>query len=201
MRINESGKDVQHLDNTVASDLKVSAEAWEALIPAKLWPHARRSKHSVQMSGGKGFGGGEATRDPAPTHVDPEAELWPQARRSKHSVQMSGSQGFDIADYGGVWGFDAKKAMFNQWDPEKPRSYTNFNPFERNDEGSMCDTNGCFPGQSRGYKPPNRPDQSWDIMQEERVKMDELKKDPKFQLTGKPGNFRLKWQDGLGAPP
>jgi len=201
MRINESGKDVQHLDNTVASDLKVSAEAWEALIPAKLRPHARRSKHSVQMSGGKGFGGGEATRDPAPTHVDPEAELWPQARRSKHSVQMSGSQSFDIADYGGVWGFDAKKAMFNQWDPEKPRSYTNFNPFERNDEGSMCDTNGCFPGQSKGYKPPNRPDQSWDIMQEERVKMDELKKDPKFQLTGKPGNFRLKWQDGLGAPP
>jgi len=201
MRINESGKDVQHLDNTVASDLKVSAEAWEALIPAKLWPHARRSKHSVQMSGGKGFGGGEATRDPAPTHVDPKAELWPHARRSKHSVQMSGSQGFDIGDYGGVWGFDAKKAMFNQWDPEKPRSYTNFNPFERNDEGSMCDTNGCFPGQSKGYKPPNRPDQSWDIMQEERVKMDELKKDPKFHVTGKPGNFRLKWQDGLGAPP
>jgi len=201
MRINESGKDVQHLDNTVANDLKVSAEAWEALIPAKLRPHARRSKHSVQMSGGKGFGGGEATRDPAPTHVDPKAELWPHARRSKHSVQMSGSQGFDIGDYGGVWGFDAKKAMFNQWDPEKPRSYTNFNPFERNDEGSMCDTNGCFPGQSKGYKPPNRPDQSWDIMQEERVKMDELKKDPKFHVTGKPGNFRLKWQDGLGAPP
>jgi len=55
MRINESGKDVQHLDNTVANDLKLSAEAWEALNPAKLWPHARRSKLAVQMSGGKGF--------------------------------------------------------------------------------------------------------------------------------------------------
>jgi len=225
MRINESGKDVQHLDNTVANDLKVSAEAWEALIPAKLRPHARRSKHSVQMSGGKGFGGGEATRDPAPTHVDPNDPKGKQQAIHKaesfadYLARRSGGQpaapaapaqaapaapvsgAFDIGDYGGVWGFDAKKAMFNQWDPEKPRSYTNFNPFERNDEGSMCDTNGCFPGQSKGYKPPNRPDQSWDIMQEERVKMDELKKDPKFHVTGKPGNFRLKWQDGLGAPP
>merc|ERR1719183_2558309 len=26
----------------------------------------------------------------------------------------------------------------------------------RNDESAMCDTNGCFPGQSRGYKSPNR---------------------------------------------
>merc|ERR1719183_930008 len=74
-----------------------------------------------------------------------------------------------------IWGFAAKKAIYDQWDPEKPRSYDNFNPFERNDEGSMADTNGCFPGQSRGYKSPNRPDQSWDIMQAERAKMDELK--------------------------
>ena len=25
-------------------------------------------------------------------------------------------------------------ALMNAWDPEKPRSYDNFNPFERNDE-------------------------------------------------------------------
>jgi hypothetical protein len=183
---------MQHLDNTLANDLKVSAEAGEALIPAKLWPSARRSKHSVRMSGG-----GEADARKLGSR-----DFWagPFVTRNR-AVSMNAAGAFDISDYGGVWGFDAKKAMFDQWDPEKPRSYTNFNPFERNDEGSMCDTNGCFPGQSRGYKPPNRPDQSWDIMQEERVKMDELKKDPKFQLTGKPGNFRLKWQDGLGAPP
>jgi len=86
-------------------------------------------------------------------------------------------------------------------DPEKPRTYTNFNPFERNDESSMCDVNGCFPGQSRGYQPPNRPDQSWDIMQAERAKMDILKANPKFSLKGKPGNFTRKWQENLGATP
>jgi hypothetical protein len=91
--------------------------------------------------------------------------------------------------------------MFNQWDPESPRTYTNFNPFERNDESAMCDFNGCFPGQSRGYKSPIRPDQSWDIMQKERAMMDELAKQPKFNLKGRPGNFTLNWQKNLGAPP
>ena len=96
----------------------------------------------------------------------------------------------DISAFGDIWGFEAKKACFDAWDPEKPRDYDNFNPFERNDEGALCDTNGCFPGQSRGYKSPNRPDQSWAIMQEEAKLMEELKQDPKFSITGKPGNFR-----------
>jgi len=103
-------------------------------------------------------------------------------------------------EFGGVWGFDAKKWVYDQWDPEKPRTYDNFNPFERNDESAMADTNGCFPGQSRGYKSPIRPDQSWDIMQKERALMDELAKEPKFNFKGKPGNFSLKWQDNLGPP-
>ena len=63
------------------------------------------------------------------------------------------------AEFDGIWSFDAKKWVYDQWDPEKPRDYDNFNPFERNDESAMCDTNGCFPGQSRGYKSPVRPDQ------------------------------------------
>merc|ERR1719451_374 len=63
------------------------------------------------------------------------------------------------------------------------------NPFERNDEGAMADTNGCFPGQSKGYKSPNRPDQSWTIMQEEQKMMEKLKENPKFSVTGKPGNW------------
>jgi len=101
----------------------------------------------------------------------------------------------------GIWGFEAKKRVFDAWDPEKPRDYNNFNPFERNDEGSMADTNVCFPGQSRGYKSPLRPDQSWEIMQKERALMDELKKDPKFNIKGRPGNFYLSWQKNLGSPP
>jgi len=105
------------------------------------------------------------------------------------------------AEFDGIWSFDAKKWVYEQWDPEKPRTYENFNPFERNDESAMCDTNGCFPGQSRGYKSPMRPDQSWEIMQKERAAMDELKKEAKFNSSGKPGNFSLGWQENLGAPP
>jgi len=105
------------------------------------------------------------------------------------------------AEFDGIWSFDAKKWVYDQWDPEKPRTYENFNPFERNDESAMCDTNGCFPGQSRGYKSPMRPDQSWDIMQKERAAMDALKTEAKFNSSGKPGNFSLNWQKNLGAPP
>jgi hypothetical protein len=121
--------------------------------------------------------------------------------------RRSGDVRMEVVDgtpYNNIWGLDWKKACFEAWDPEAQRTYTNFNPFERNDESAMCDTNGCFPGQSRGYKSPNRPDQSWEIMQAERAAMDELKKDPKFNLSGKPGNFSLKWQDhplNKGAPP
>jgi hypothetical protein len=104
------------------------------------------------------------------------------------------------AEFDDIWGLDAKRWVYEKWDPEAKRTYENFNPFERNDESAMCDVNGCFPGQSRGYKVPNRPDTSWDIMQKERVLMDELKKEAKYNLKGKPGNFTLKWQDGLGAP-
>ena len=107
----------------------------------------------------------------------------------------------DISAFDNIWGMEAKLAIFDQWDPEKPRDYNNFNPFERNDESAQCDTNGCFPGQSKGYKSPLRPDQSWAIMQEERAKMDELATNPKFNMKGKPGNFNRKWQDKLGAPP
>jgi hypothetical protein len=118
------------------------------------------------------------------------------AKARAGDVQMA-----DISAFDDIWGFDAKKAIFDQWNPEAPRDYNNFNPFERNDEGSMADTNGCFPGQSRGYKSPNRPDQSWAIMQEEKLKMEQLALDPKFNAKGRPGNFSPKWQKDLGSPP
>jgi len=107
----------------------------------------------------------------------------------------------DISAFDDIWGFEAKKAVYDAWDPEKPRDYNNFNPFERNDEAQQCDKNGCFPGQSRGYQPPERPDVSWAIQQELNKKMDELKATPKFNITGKPGNFTKSWQANLGAPP
>merc|ERR1711990_1341569 len=109
------------------------------------------------------------------------------------------AQMYDISAFDEIWGIEAKTACFNDWDPEKPRTYDNFNPFERNDEGAMADTNGCFPGQSRGYKSPNRPDQSWEIMQKERAAMDELAKEAKSNMKGKPGNFARNWQEKLGS--
>ena len=126
----------------------------------------------------------------------------PSLARTIHSSQVRAQvQMADISAFDNIWGMEAKLAIFDQWDPEKPRDYNNFNPFERNDESAQCDTNGCFPGQSKGYKSPLRPDQSWAIMQEERAKMDELATNPKFNMKGKPGNFNRKWQDKLGAPP
>ena len=58
-----------------------------------------------------------------------------------------------------------------------------------------------FPGESRGYQPPNRPDTSWAIMQAEKEEMEVIKADPKYGVTGKPGCYSLKWQENLGAPP
>merc|ERR1712100_329508 len=120
------------------------------------------------------------------------------ARPAVKSVRVQSAQMYDISAFDDIWGIEAKKAVFEAWDPEKPRDYENFNPFESNDESAKCDYNGCFPGQSRGYKSPVRPDQSWDIMQKERAEMDELKKEAKFNSKGKPGNFSLKWQENLG---
>ena len=107
----------------------------------------------------------------------------------------------NIDHHDDVWGLPAKEEIFKAWNPAAARDYNNFNPFERNDEGSMADTNGCFPGQSRGYRSPNRPDQSWAIMQEEQALMAELSATPKYTISGKPGNFSPKWQKDLKSPP
>ena len=121
---------------------------------------------------------------------------------SRSAVQVRSTDAAMMSRFNGeVWSFEAKKALFDEWDPEKPRDYDNFNPFERNDEGQVADTNGCFPGQSRGYKVPTRPDVNWAIQQEQNKKMEELKLLPKFNIKGKPGNYNTKWQENLGAPP
>jgi len=108
---------------------------------------------------------------------------------------------YDISAYDDIWGLDAKTEVYEKWDPEKPRDYDNFNPFERNDEGQQCDKNGFFPGQDNGYVPPNRPDVSWAIQQENDKIMADLKTQPKFNLTGKPGNWKKGWAANLGPAP
>jgi len=108
---------------------------------------------------------------------------------------------YDISHHDDIWSLEAKREIYEKWDPEKPRDYFNFNPFERNDEGQQCDSNGCFPGQDGAYKPPNRPDVSWDLMQEHNKIMDALKQEAKFNIKGKPGCWKKGWADGLGPAP
>merc|ERR1712094_59239 len=101
---------------------------------------------------------------------------------------------------GWTWTLAAKQAILEEWDPEEKRGYDNFNPFERDDQGNACDTNGKFPGET-AYKDPIRADTSFAQMQADRETMEEIKKDPKMSITGKPGNWKFGWDDGLGAVP
>merc|ERR1719453_1536515 len=91
---------------------------------------------------------------------------------------------YDISAFDDIWSLAAKEEIYGKWDPEKP-----------------CDSNGCFPGQDGGYKPPNRPDVSWAIQQEHAKRMDELKAEDKFNLKGKPGCWKKGWADNLGPAP
>lgn len=49
--------------------------------------------------------------------------------------------------HGYEWGTPEKIAIFNEFNPDEKRGFDNFNPFERDDNGSMCDPNGVFPGE------------------------------------------------------
>jgi hypothetical protein len=172
--------------------------------------------------GGRSKFGGEATRDPEPTVYDPndpkgkqqaihKAESFAEylakrgagggAAPAEASAAAPAAGASGLSDWDGIWGFDRQKEIFLAWDPESPRTYTNFNPFERNLDGAKADSNGCFPGESRGYQPPNRPDVSYAQMQEEKVKLDELAQHPNWGKKGCPGCYSLKWQNNLGAPP
>ena len=204
--------------------LAVTSAFMAPIMPSKV----QQSK--ITMGGGPGSGdhgdggrskfGGEATRDPEPTVVDPNdpkgkqqaihaAESFAEylAKRAAGAVvptadaAPAAAPAAGLSEWDGIWGFDRQKELFEAWDPSSPRTYTNFNPFERNLDGAKCDPNGCFPGESRGYQPPNRPDVSFPQMLEEKKKMDELSKHPNWAAKGQPGCYTMKWQDSLGAPP
>ena len=101
---------------------------------------------------------------------------------------------------GKVWDIEAKKAILEEWDPEEKRGYDNFNPFERDSVGNACDTNGKFPGET-AYKDPIRADTSFAQMQADRAAMEVINADPKMKITGKPGNWKFGWDEGLGSVP
>merc|ERR1719486_1591442 len=114
-----------------------------------------------------------------------------QLRASK--VQMSRFTGQ-------IWDLDAKQAILEEWDPEAPRGYDNFNPFERDDQGNACDTNGKFPGET-AYMDPQRPDMNYMKMLAEKKIIEEILEQPKTQIRGKAGNWKSGWDEGLGMVP
>lgn len=54
---------------------------------------------------------------------------------------------FEYGEYDDkLWDNDAKKEIYDKWDPSAPRSPLNFNPFETY-KGNSCDASGIFPGE------------------------------------------------------
>jgi hypothetical protein len=78
---------------------------------------------------------------------------------------------------GQLWDNEAKKDVYASWDPSKPRSALNFNPFETW-EGNSPDCSGYYPGEGR-YKDPLRGDVSFTIMMAERAESEERAANPK----------------------
>jgi hypothetical protein len=85
-----------------------------------------------------------------------------------------------------LWDNEAKKDVYNRWDPNSPRSTRNFNPFETFN-GNSPDASGIYPGEPR-YKDPIRPDINFAIMMAERAEAEERAANPKpGDAPGAPG--------------
>ncbi|KAJ8612233.1 hypothetical protein CTAYLR_002940 [Chrysophaeum taylorii] len=91
---------------------------------------------------------------------------------------------------GQLWDLDAKMDIWGAWDPNTPRSETNFNPFERNPDGNACDASGYFPGETN-YKDPMRPEMNWAGMMKEKETMAFVEANPKAgDVPGAPGRLK-----------
>ena len=85
---------------------------------------------------------------------------------------------FEYGEYDDkLWDQDAKKDVYNKWDPSKPRSTRNFNPFETF-KGNSPDASGIYPGEQR-YKDPMRGDANFQTMMAEKADAEEREKNPK----------------------
>jgi hypothetical protein len=87
---------------------------------------------------------------------------------------------------GKLWDNEAKKAVYNKWDPNSPRSPMNFNPFETF-QGNTPDASGFYPGEN-WYKDPSRGDINFAQMMVERKEAEERAANPKpGDVPGAPG--------------
>jgi hypothetical protein len=76
-----------------------------------------------------------------------------------------------------LWDNEAKKLVYDEWDPSKPRTPLNFNPFETWD-GNSPDASGYYPGEGF-YKDPIRGDMNFAQMMLERTESEERAANPK----------------------
>ena len=76
-----------------------------------------------------------------------------------------------------------------EWDPSKPRSPENFNPFERDPNGNTCGPDGYYPGETK-CRPWTSGPGNFAQMQAERGLMEQVANHPKTQLKGQPGNYQ-----------
>merc|ERR1719394_1049510 len=151
--------------------------------------------------------GGEAhTRDPTPVENEdprktiPEGESFeeymkrragaaaaPAAAAEEAAAPAAGGGDGRYGKYDDkLWDNEAKKDVYNSWDPNSPRSPMNFNPFETWD-GNSPDASGFYPGEGF-YKDPIRPDVSYAIMLKEKEEMEQRKANPKpGDVPGAPG--------------
>jgi len=131
-----------------------------------------------------------AAAAPAPAAAAPAAPAaaaWaPPAAAAPAAPAAAGAAGnYGIYD-DQMFDMAAKQNVYAQWDPNAPRSPTNFNPFETWD-GNSPDASGFFPGERR-YKDPKRGDVSYAIMQLEQGILDDIKANPKpGNVPGAPG--------------
>mmetsp|Transcript_10120 Transcript_10120/g.30007 ORF Transcript_10120/g.30007 Transcript_10120/m.30007 type:complete len:85 (+) Transcript_10120:279-533(+) len=81
------------------------------------------------------------------------------------------------------------KDVYNQWDPNAPRTEDNFNPFEKNKDGNQCDPNGWFPGDGL-YRDPIRPDVDFMKVMAEQEELKQIRANPKpGDVEGAPGRL------------
>ena len=113
------------------------------------------------------------------------AAFAPAARAPASVVVFGGAGKYE----GQIFGFPEKKDLWENWDPNSPRSETNFNPFERNPDGNACDCSGYFPGEGK-YSDPARPDVDFAAMMAEKTAMAEIEANPKAgDVPGAPGRL------------
>jgi hypothetical protein len=85
-----------------------------------------------------------------------------------------------------LWDNEARKEVYNSWDPNQPRSPTNFNPFETY-QGNTPDASGYYPGENF-YKDPTRGDINFAQMMVERGESEARAASPKpGDKPGAPG--------------